>query len=109
MTTINSLLLIVLFFCACSTRQDIKPNNVIGESNMQEEIKKEIKTQILEIANKEMIKEGFNLNEFIAEVYQDSSNFIVKYNLKDSSSLGGGGTIVISKDKLEIIDKKLYQ
>ena len=108
MTKLNIFIITILWlFISCSTTQESKMAN--GGPYMQAEIKEDTKIRILDIANKEMVKEGFHLKDFITEISQDSISFIVNYVLKGSATLGGGGTIIISKDKFEVINKKFYQ
>lgn len=67
------------------------------------------KEQAKHIADRLMKKAGGDLNGLDVTIQEGCLSFMVKYSLRDTMSLGGGGYFRVSKEDCRVIDEKLYQ
>ena len=94
MNLIKILIINIFFFQSCAL------NKKKNESCNQDQAKI--------LADKRMKKRGFDLNYYKIIVVDDSDCYRFDYRLK-AVSLGGGGTIKISKGNCSLLSELFYQ
>lgn len=67
------------------------------------------KEQAKQIADRLMKKAGGDLNDLDVSIQEDSLSFMIKYSLRDTMSLGGGGYFRVSKEDCRVMEEALYQ
>lgn len=97
--------ILVMLYLSCSI---ISKNKECGDVILKDENDTHNQFEYVKVADKIMEKNGYNLNELKRDIYEDSTQIRIIYILSDSTKLGGGGTIVLSKKTKKII-KKIFE
>ena len=63
----------------------------------------------IEISDKEMIKDGYDLHSLLRIVKVEQGSYIIHYQPKDTLIRGNEAEVKIAKNNCTILEKKFYQ